>query len=234
MPAIRSLKLYHFGPSRSARAKWILHETVGDAFESARLNLYAGEQYAPAYLAKNPNHNVPVLEITFDDGGTMAMLESAAMVGFFADAYPEKRLAPPPGLSRARADYLQMLHFGGSTMDMILWQIRIHEHVLPPAERDQRTVDRYRKKLASEIEPQLAARLSRHKFICGDEFSAADCVIGHNVAWADLYGQCKDDVFKRYLGRLAERPAFRAAFSDAASFTPAAPQRPDGKTLFTG
>lgn len=234
MQAIRSLKLYHFGPSRSARAKWILHETVGDAFEATRVNLYAGEQYAPSYLEKNPNHNVPVLEITFEDGETMVMLESAAIVGFFADAYPEKRLAPPPGLSSARADYLQMLHFGGSTMDMILWQIRIHEHVLPPAERDQRTIDRYRKKLSSEIEPQLAARLGKHRFICGDDFSAADCVIGYNVAWARMYDQCKDDIFGSYMGALAERPAFRSAFSDAAGFSPEAPQRPDGKTKFTG
>lgn len=234
MTAIRSLKLYHFGPSRSARAKWILHETVGEAFEVVRLDLYAGAQYAPDYLAKNPNHNVPVLEIGFDDGEAMVMLESAAMVGYFADAYPEKQLAPPPGLTRSRADYLQMLHFGGSTMDMMLWQVRIHEHVLPPAERDQRTIDRYRQKFTSEIEPQLAARLEKHRFICGDGFSAADCVIGHNVAWADLYGLCKNDLFKRYLGALAGRPAFRAAFSDAAGFTPAAPQRPDGKTLFTG
>jgi hypothetical protein len=30
---IRHLKLYHYPASRSARAKWMLHEVVGDAFE---------------------------------------------------------------------------------------------------------------------------------------------------------------------------------------------------------
>jgi len=40
-------------------------------------------------------------------------------------------------------------------MDMMLWQIRIHEHVLPEREKDARTAQRYMKKFASEVEPQL-------------------------------------------------------------------------------
>jgi len=234
MTEIKSLKLYHYPASRSARVKWILHEVVGDAFETEHIDLYAGAQYSDAYRAKNPNHNVPLLEIEFSDGETMQMLESVAMVAFLADAYPAKQLAPPLGCSKARADYLKMLLLGGSPMDMMLWQIRIHEHVLPKVERDATTVVRYRRKLESEIEPQLAARLEAFPFICGEEFSAADCIIGHNVTWARGYGQCKDDIFRKYLSRLAKRPAFRAAFADAATFNPEPPQRPDGKTMFNG
>ena len=234
MNAIKRIKLYHYPATRSARVKWMLHETVGDAFETERLDLYAGAQYAPDYLAKNPNHNVPLLEIEFEDGGTMRMVESAAMVAFLADAFPEKSLAPPPGMTRARADYLQMLQFGASPMDMMLWQIRIHEHVLPPGERDARTVRRYRGKFATEVEPQIAARLEKHDFICGAQFTAADCLIGHNVTWARGYGQCKADIFGAYLSRLSKRAAFRAAFADVRDFNPEPPQRPDGRTLFNG
>jgi glutathione S-transferase len=234
MDAIKSLKLYHYPATRSARVKWILHEVVGDGFETEHVDLYAGVQYSDAYRAKNPNHNVPLLEIGFSDGKAIQMLESTAMVGFLADAYPEKRLAPPADASMARANYLKMLQFGGSPMDMMLWQIRIHEHVLPKAERDTRTVARYRGKLESEVEPQLAAILKKTPFICGDVFSAADCVVGHNVTWARGYGQCKDDIFRSYLSRLAKRPAFRAAFADAATFNPEPPQRSDGRTMFNG
>ncbi len=231
---IRTLRLYHYPATRSARAKWILHETVGEAFETVTLNLYAGEQYAPAYLERNPNHNVPLLEIETEDGRLMRMLESSAIVAFFADAFPAKSLAPPPDGSLQRADYLQMLHFGAAPMDMMLWQIRIHEHVLPAAERDPRTIARYRGKFAKEVEPQLAARLEKTPFICGDAFTAADCVIGHNVTWARGYGMCQSDVFRDYLSRLSKRPAFRAAFADARTFNPEVPQRPDGRTLFNG
>lgn len=234
MSAIRSFKLYHFPATRSARVKWMLHECVGDGFSAAPLNLYAGEQYAPDYRAKNPNHNVPLLEIEFEDGRSLAMIESGAMIAWLADAFPEKGLAPPPGASAARADYLQMLHFGASPMDMMLWQIRVQEHLLPAAERDGATAARYRAKFAEEVEPQLAGRLQRGGFICGEAFTAADCVIGHNVTWARAYAMCTDEIFSTYLSRLAKRPAFRAAFADARDFSPEPPRREGRKSPFNG
>lgn len=232
---IRQLKLFHYPATRSARVKWILHEAVGEAFETVAVDLYAGVQYSDDFMAKNPNHNVPVLDIEFNDGTAMTMLESAAMVAFLADAYPEQQLAPTPGPSRERADYLQMLHFGATTADMMLWQIRIHEHVLPKAERDERTVARYRHKFIAEVEPQLAARLNNSAFICGESFTAADCVIGHDVTWARGYGLCQDEIFRAYLSRVSKRPAFRAAFADASSFNPQPPKVPgSGKVTFNG
>lgn len=231
---IHKLTLHHYPATRSARVKWILHEAVGDAFDTVAVDLYAGVQYSDAFMAKNPNHNVPVLDVEFDDGTHMTMLESAAMLSFLADAYPERQLAPAPGTTHARADYLQMLHFGATSMDMMLWQIRIHEHVLPRAERDERTVARYRAKFISEVEPQLAERLAKGAYICGDDFTAADCVIGHNVTWARGYGLCQDEIFRAYLSRISKRPAFRAAFADAASFNPQPPKPPGGKILFNG
>lgn len=215
---IQRLKLYHYPTSRSSRVKWMLHEVAGDAFDVERVDLYGANQYAPAFLRMNPNHCVPVLEITWDDGAVQHMLESAAMVAFLADAYPDAALAPAPGAARERADYLQMLHFGSTWMDMMLWQIRAHEHILPEAQRDPRTVARYRTKFQEEVEPQLAARLEQGPFICGESFTAADCVVGHSVLWARGYGLCRDALFQRYMGLLAQRPAFGAAFSDLREF----------------
>jgi glutathione S-transferase len=231
---ITHLKLYHYPATRSARVKWALHEVVGDAFEVETVGLYEGVQYGEEFLRLNPNHGVPVLEITWEDDRVQVMLESAAMVAFLADAYPEKGLAPPPGASPERADYLQMLHFGGSWADMMLWQVRIHEHVLPPSERDPRTVARYRAKFTGEVEPQIARRLERTPFICGDAFTAADCVIGHCVTWARGYGMCRDELFRAYVSRLAKRPAFAAAFADARQFRPEVPQDQPLVSRFTG
>ncbi|MEO1250774.1 MAG: glutathione S-transferase family protein [Pseudomonadota bacterium] len=224
--------LYHYPATRSARVRWALYETVGDDFETRRVDLYAGEQYGADHLARNPNHNVPVLEIEWDDGARTTMLESTAMVSFLADAFPDKGLAPAP-LSKERADYQQMLQFAGTTMDMMLWQIRIHEHVLPADECDRRTVERYRAKFETEVEPQLAARLERHPFACGDDFTAADCVLGHSVSWARGYGLCQDKVFRRYISTLAQRPAFRKAFDDVGEFKPEPPTREE-RSMFNG
>jgi glutathione S-transferase len=221
---IESIRLHHFPATRSARAKWILYETVGDAFETVVVDLYKGAQYKPEFLVLNPNHNVPVLEIRWTSGEMTTMLESAAMVTFLADAFPDKGLAPPANaLSPARADYLQMIHFSGSWMDMMLWQIRSHEHLLPRDQSDARTIERYRSKFAAEVEPQLLQRFETAEFVCGPSFTAADCIIGHNVAWARLYGLCKDEVFGNYLSRLARREGFCKAFADAQNFSAAPP-----------
>lgn len=212
-------KLYHFPLSRSARVKWLLHELLDDDFDVVPMALMKGQQYEPDFLRLNPNHAVPVLEITQNDGSVFTMIESGAMLSFLADAVPERGLAPPAtGYSRARADYLQMLHFGTSSIDMMLWQLRLHKDVLPAAERDPATVERYMDKLRGEVEPQLAARLEQSTYICGERFTAVDCVMGQNINWARAYGLCREPLFQRYLNKLKERPAYRAAFADRAEF----------------
>ena len=230
------LKLYHFPATRSARVKWLLHELLDDDFDVEVVPLYDCAQYRPEYLEKNPNHNVPALEFTLDNGERRVMLESGAMIAFLADLFPEKGLAPAPDVfSMERADYLQMLHFGSTSMDMLLWQIRSHTHLLG-SDSDGKTIVRYRNKFTREVEPQLKARFGRHPFICGARFSAADCIMGQNVSWAQAYELCQDAVFSDYMRRLSERPAFVKAYSDLAGFslTPPDDRRAEFEENFNG
>jgi glutathione S-transferase len=216
----KGLKLYHYPATRSARVKWLLHELLDDDFDVEVVPVYDCAQYSPEYLEKNPNHNVPALEITLENGERRTMLESGAMVALLADVFPEKGLAPPPDVfSLERADYLQMLHFVTTTMDMMLWQIRIHTHLLRSDDRDEKTLTRYRTKFADEVEPQLRARLEQHPHICASGFSAVDCVTGPNVLWAQAYGLCQDAAFADYVARMSERPAFVQAYADMADFS---------------
>jgi len=230
------LKLYHFPASRSARVRWLLHELLDDGFDVEFVALYDGVQYSAEYLRMNPNHNVPTLEFTLDNGERHYMLESGAMVSLLADLFPEKGLAPAPGIfSLARADYLQMLHYGTSQMDMMLWQIRIHTHILG-ADRDPRTVERYSRKFHQEAEPQLLSRLEKSDYICGKQFSAVDCVMGQNVLWARAYGLCQQNPFADYIGRLSQRAAFGQAYADIGQFSLAPPDSTAAgmAALFTG
>ncbi len=134
-----------------------------------------------------------------------------------------------------RADYLQMLHFGTTSMDMMLWQIRIHTHLLG-SDSDEKTIIRYRNKFAQEVEPQLKARLGKHHYICGTRFSAVDCVMGPNFNWARAYGLCQDNVFSEYTRRVSERPAYVKAYSDRANFSLSPPddKRAVWEEKFTG
>jgi glutathione S-transferase len=233
MPDVH-FKLFHDAALRSSRVKWLLHELLDDDFELEYVDIYGGEQYGAEYLRINPNHAVPTLEISWGGGDPVFMIESAAMVALLADTFPDRKLAPDPrGLTPGRADYLQILHFS-ATMDWILWQIRLHEHVLPVEEKDDRTVRRYRLKFFNEVEPQLLERLRKFTYICGDAFSAADCVVGHVIMWARGYGLCQHDVFSRYLESMAERPAYLSAFSDSHRFVMEVPRTNPVVHMITG
>ncbi|MEL6754812.1 MAG: glutathione S-transferase family protein [Pseudomonadota bacterium] len=214
----KSLKLYHYPLTRSVRVKWMLHEVLDEGFEVEVVPVIRGAMQTPDMLAKNPNHNLPMLDITWADGSEQTMLESGAMVLWLADAFLDKQLAPPVEATQARADYLQMILFNASWMDMILWQIRLHRDLLPNGLRQTSIVEMNTRKWAKEIEPQLAERLNKSRYICGDQFTAADCISGHNVRWAQSYGLCEGAVFQAYLDRLATRPAYISAYSDADQF----------------
>jgi glutathione S-transferase len=232
---IDHIKLYHYPATRSSRVKWLLHEIYGDSFEVEVLELYDGVQYEADFLRINPNHNVPLLELTLSNGKMHYMFESGAMVSLLADINPQKKLAPPAAkFSTERADYLQMLHFAASWWDMMLWQIRANKHVLSEAEKDSKTVKRYMNKISEEVEPQLLARLAQHDHICGPNFSAVDCLVGHNILWSKSYGLCQDDLFGDYLSRVSKRPAFLSAFADAHKFDPVPPETASLSGKFTG
>jgi len=213
------MKLYHFPMTRSARVKWLLHELLGDEFDVEVVPLYDGAQHSSTFLAMNANHSVPVLEVTRNGGESFTMIESGAIVEWLADSYPDRAFAPTPGGTRERADYLQILHFCASWFDMMLWQIRVNRDLTPSEQRPQPIIDSFMKKIRREVEPQLERRLEHGGFATGSRFSAADCVLGHNVRWARFYGLCGQKAFDDYLDRLAERPAYLAAFADVGNFS---------------
>ena len=58
----------------------------------------------------------------------------------------------------------------------------------------------------------LSSHLSGQRYVCGEKFTAADCVVGFNVWWASVIGGgvLLEDypVLRDYLARLKNRPAF--------------------------
>lgn len=230
---IKTIKLYHYPATRSARVRWLLHE-LAVPFTEEVVPLYEGGQYLADYLRKNPNHAVPAVLLTLDDGREHYMFECGAIVTFLADAYRAAGMAPEADDCLARADYLKMLYFGCATLDMMLWQVRCHTHLLPEPQRDKASLERYRSKFQAEAEPQLLERLARTSYICGDAFCAADCVIAHNILWAKSYSMCTDPVFDGYLARIMPRQAFQRAFADAGQFSLELPEGSSLASQFTG
>ena len=75
------LRLYDYFESGNAYKVRLLLAQLGIPFERVELDILKGETRTPAFLAKNPNHRIPLLE--WPDGRTLA--ESNAILFHLAE-----------------------------------------------------------------------------------------------------------------------------------------------------
>ena len=217
MSKIAGLTLYHYPLSRSLRVRYLLQE-LGAAHGVVKVDMMRGEGMSEAHLARNPNHAVPVLEVDYDCGARQTLIESGAMMLFLADAFPDAGLAPGPDDLPARADYLTAMLFQAAHLDMSLWQIRLNETLFPEAVRCPAIAAFNRDKIEREMIPQLEERLEEHDWLCGERFTAVDCIAAQNVNWMRAYGMARSGPLDAYMKRHMARDTWQRATDDAAEF----------------
>jgi glutathione S-transferase len=200
-----SIKLYHAPLTRSLRVRWLLEE-LGVDYELAQLDFMGGDLKKPDYLAKHPLGKVPTLEI---DGITL--WESGAMVEYLCEKYG--KLAPLPG-SPKRAEFLQWVHFSEATAMPPLGSFFQNAFIKPEAERIAAVVPEAKESVGKWL-AVLDAHLKGRKYLLGDEFTAADVMMGYTVNGAKFGGilDARYPNVEAYLTRLSERPAFQKASS---------------------
>ena len=120
------IKLFEFGPTRSARCRWMLLE-AGLDFES--FDKGAETVRAPELAAVHPIPKVPAA--TFDG---KAPFESAAISTYIADLVPEKKLIGPSG-TWAPALHDQWTAYVLTEMEAWLWSTVLNIGILPEAQR---------------------------------------------------------------------------------------------------
>lgn len=205
MSAFRGMKLYHQPRTRSARVRWLLEE-LGVLYEIEHINVFAGEGRRPEYERIHPHGCVPALE----DGGP-PIIESSAICMYLVDRYGHGRFAPPPG-TEARGKYYEWMVYVPATADPVCETVMFHTVFLPETHRLPQVAERSRTRWAKKIEPRYRHTLSQSKYVLGDEFSAADVLVGHSLLWARTAGILSDDpVLGKYLEDVTARPAFIVA-----------------------
>jgi glutathione S-transferase len=205
------MKLYHSDKSRSTRVLWLLEE-LGLKYEIERLPFDRKALQSVDYLQLNPFGKVPVLV-----DGAVTMFESVAIIQYLLNRYGDGRFEPPI-MSPQYGEYLQWMHFGESTLMGPVAQIAQHALLLPPDKRSPEMETAGRRAFAHyarELEKLLAER----KYLVGDEFTAADIVMGYTLAGAQDFGAVPEEctALKAYIARLKERPAYQKAAGIAAS-----------------
>lgn len=189
------LKLYHAAPSRSSIVRWMLEE-VGEPYEIEVLSLKAGDQAKPAYLAVNPMGKVPALVA---DG--VVITEVSAICCYLADAYPKAGLAPPIGDAR-RGPYLKWLFYGPSCVEPAMIDKALNRQ---PAPRNTAGWADY-----DTVIEVLRQSVDRTPYLLGEQFTAADVVIGSAIRWGMMFKLLPElPEFVAYAARLGARPALQ-------------------------
>ncbi|HEX4182271.1 MAG TPA: glutathione S-transferase family protein [Caulobacteraceae bacterium] len=202
MTATDNVTLFHAPQSRSAGTLALLEE-LGAPFELHALNLKAGDQRAPAYLAVNPMGKVPAIR-----HGDAVITEQVAIVLYLADTFPEAGLAPAIG-DPLRGPYLRWMAFYAACYEPALVdKMMKHE----PAMQSTCPYGDFETMLGT-----LKDQLAKGPYILGERFSAADVHWGGALRWGRMFDLVPaDPIIDDYVQRITSRPAFdRAAARDA-------------------
>jgi glutathione S-transferase len=200
-----NLVFYTNPMSRGQIVRWMLEET-GAPYRQVPLDYQSGMK-APAYLAINPMGKVPAI---VHNGHVVT--ECAAICAYLADAFPQAGLAPAPA---DRADYYRWLFFAagpleGAVIDRVL-KVEI-------SEAQQRMVGYGSYERTVDV---LAQAVSRHPYVAGDAFSAADVYVGSALLWGMQFGTIpKRAEFEAYVAKLVTRPAYQAGKAIDAALMP--------------
>jgi len=192
------LTLYHASPSRSSVALWMLEE-IGEPYDIRLLSLQKGDQHRPDYLAINPMGKVPALK-----HGDTVITENAAICTYLADAFPKANLAVPIGTPR-RGTYLKWLFFGPGCLEYA-----VVDRAAPRKEEPRRAMLGYGD--FDTTTNVVAKAVEKGPWLMGEQFTAADVVIGSHIRWATIFKLIPErPEFLAYAQRIAARPAAQRA-----------------------
>jgi glutathione S-transferase len=175
------------------------------------LDLGAGQQKEPWFLAINPNGRIPAI---VDRGnGNFPIFESGAIMIYLAEK--AGRLLPADEKGRSRV--LQWLMFQMGGLGPMMGQANVFTRYFP--EQLPSVIDRYRREGRRLLEV-LDRHLAGHEWLAGD-YSIADIA---NFAWARIHewpGISVEglDHLERWMAATAARPAVQRGLD--------APPRPD-------
>ena len=192
------ITLYHASPSRSSVVLWMLEE-VGAPYDIKLLKLSEGDNLKPDYLAINPMGKVPALK-----HGDTIITEVAAICAYLADEFPDAKLSVPIGTPR-RGVYLKWLFFGPGCLEPA-----VTDRAAPRKEPARRAMLGYGD--FDTTMDVLAKAVEKGPWLMGEQFTAADVVIGANIRWGTIFKLIPErKEFVDYAARIAARPAAQRA-----------------------
>ena len=192
--------IFHHAPmTRGNIVSWMLEE-LGVPYKLDAMSLERGDHKKPGYLAINPMGKVPAISHK-----GIVVTEVAAICAYLADEFPAAKLSAPIGDAR-RGLYLKWLFFGPACLEQAIIDRTLDRPVAQARTLSYGDFDR--------TMDTVAKALASGPYLLGQQFTAADVVIGSTLQWGTMIKAIPERAeFAAYLGRLRERPGLQRCFA---------------------
>ncbi|MCL4798665.1 MAG: glutathione S-transferase N-terminal domain-containing protein [Burkholderiales bacterium] len=194
-------------PTPNGHKIHIMLEETGLEYRVHAVNIGAGEQFRPEFLAISPNNKIPaIVDSEGPDGKPMSMFESGAILLYLAAK--TGRLLPES--VRDRYSVLQWLMFQMGHIGPMLGQA--HHFRAYALEKLPYPIERYTKE-AHRLYGVLDKRLAESEYVGCAEYSIADIAIMPWLRSHERQGVALEDYprVKRWFDAINARPAVQRA-----------------------
>lgn len=210
------LTLHGYFRSSAAYRVRIALQLKGIAYQSAAVNLLAGEQRSAAYLARNPQGLLPALELA--DGEIIS--QSPAILEYLDEQWPTPPLLPSQPLARARARALAAA-IGCDTHP--LNNLRVLNYLTGQLGVDQAAKTSWYHHWIATTFAAIDGQLGSAEFAAGDQPGLVDCYLVPQVYNALRFDQPMGEYpnINRIYANCGQHPAFIAAAPEQQPDAPA-------------
>jgi glutathione S-transferase len=194
------------GTSRTMRVHWMLLE-LGLEYECHAIQSRTGETHTDEFKQLNPRHKIPVLR-----HGSLVVTESAAIIQYLSETFPNSTQVYVPNDAVGRARLHEWCYFIMSELDAgSLYVIRRHDGLKQIYGEAPTAVAAAKSYFLHNVDAMAARIGSDGSHLFGEKLSAADILLMTCLDWAASCDISLPETVSSYRQRVALRPAYQAA-----------------------
>jgi GST-like protein len=192
-------------PTPNGRKPAILLEELGLPYTVKTVDIGAGEQFSPAFVALNPNSKIPVI---VDQDTGMTVFESGAILIYLAEKVNSELF---PSDYAKHLSVLQWLMFQMGNVGPMMGQ---HGYFRRSAPDNEYAVNRYRQETL-RLFSVMNGRLATGPYLAGEDYSIADIATYPWVMTYEFQGLTLEEHphLRRWTETLGQRPAVQAGMA---------------------
>jgi len=200
----------YYAPTPTGHKITLFLEEAGLPYRLHRIDISAGDQFKPEFLAISPNNKIPAIvdSLPVDNGAPIGVFESGAILQYLAEKpgkFRSKEL-------RERTTTLEWLTWQVAGLGPMLGQNHHFTHYAP--QPVPYAIERFQQE-TKRLYGVLNTQLTKNAYIAGDTYSIADIatypwIVAHERQRIDL---AEYPAVRNWFERVKARPATQKAYA---------------------